>query len=189
VAGPVAKALHYDPSWRDFEGLAEHLLSGIDYDGRSILLAFQQIAEEEGRVFTREQAKTILAGRAERARKFLTEKSGELAQLVEDALAGKLTPRAYPEGAKVAYADGRPVGYVQPEHVYMASDTPGGTATYRRGEGLVAFADTRPPRVPDLPIVDPFEAAPEPEKPKKAKGLRLLRDAAGRLLGVEEKEE
>jgi hypothetical protein len=182
VAGPVAKALYYDPSWRDFEGVAEHLLSGIDYDGRSILLAFQQIAEEEGRTFTREQAKTILAGRAERARKFLTEKSGELAQLVEDALAGKLTPRAYPEGAKVAYAHGQVIGYVQPEHVYMAAER--GGSTHRQQEGLVKLADTHPPRLAELPLVDPFEAPPEPKPKAVTKPLRLIRDGAGRLLGI-----
>src|SRR6266540_1125111 len=82
VAGPVAKALHLDPTWRDFEGLAVHLLSGVDNDGRRILLAFEQKAQEEGRRFSRQQALKILAGRAERARKLLTEKAGEVARIV-----------------------------------------------------------------------------------------------------------
>jgi hypothetical protein len=184
VAGPVAKALHLDPRWHDFEGLAEHLLSGVDHDGRSVLLAFEQKAQEEGRRFTRQQALKILAGRAERARKRLTEKAGEVARIVEDALAGTLQPRAYPEGAKIAYANGQPLGYVR-EHLYAASDH--GAASYERG-GLVKLADTRPPRVDELPIVDPFEAEAEPEaKPKKA--LRLIRDSMSRLVGIEETEE
>jgi hypothetical protein len=105
IVGPVAKAMHLDPSWRDFDGLAHHFLSGLDNDGRTILLAFQQKAEETGRQLTRDEARKILAGRAERARKFLIENRNKLAQLVDDALAGKLEPRAYPEGAKLAYAD------------------------------------------------------------------------------------
>jgi hypothetical protein len=184
VAGPVARALFLDPTWRDFEGLAEHLLSGVDNDGRSILLAFEQKAEKDGKRLTRQQALKVLAGRAERARKLLTEKAGEVARIVEDALAGKLQPRAYPEGAKIAYANGKPVGYVR-EHMYAASDT--GEASYERG-GLVKFADTRPPKVRELPIVDPFEAVAEPEKPKRPKGLRIIRDAAERILGIEETE-
>jgi hypothetical protein len=189
VAGPVAKALHLDPTWRDFEGLAEHLLSGVDNDGRSVLLCFEQKAQEEGRRFTRQQALRIVAGRAERARKLLTEKAGEVAQIVEDALAGKLQPRAYPEGAKLAYANGKPLGYVQQENMYAAGDD-GGPAILVRGGGVIKFADTRPPKVDELPIVDPFlaEAVPEQEaKPKKA--LRLIRDSMSRLVGIEETEE
>src|SRR6266540_4560597 len=56
VAGPVSKALFLDPTWRDFEGLAEYLLSGVDRDGRSILYAFEQKAERDGRRLTRKQA-------------------------------------------------------------------------------------------------------------------------------------
>ena len=178
VAGPVAKALHLDPTWQDFEGLAEHLLSGLDNDGRSILYAFEQKAEKEGKRLTRQQAFKVLAGRAERVRKFLIERTGEVAQIVEDGLAGKLQPRAAPVGAKLAFSEGRAIGYVR-EHVY--SQDADGKVTYERG-GVIPLADTSPPRVDELPIVDPF-LEPEPPKPKP-KPLRILRDAAGRVLGI-----
>jgi hypothetical protein len=101
----------------------------------------------------------MLAGRAERARKFVIENRSKLAQLVDDALAGKLQPRAFPEGAKLGYANGEAIGYVQSEHVYVADAR---RSMYQRREGLVPFSSTDPPRISHLPVVDPF--APEPER-------------------------
>ena len=154
LGGIVAERLSEDPSWRRFRTEATRLLESSDDEAKRVRIHVAL----SGRQFTKPAAVDYLADALEECARILSSRGVEFAEEVEAIYNGEREPHAYPSGAKIAYQDGRPIGYVR-EHVYTRSFN--GAATYERG-GVVPFEDTSLPRslreykeLPDVRFADP----------------------------------
>lgn len=164
LGGIVAERLHEDPTWRRFRTEATRLTESSDDEAKRVRIHLAL----SGKRWTKASAVDYLTDALEETARILTARGVEFAEEVEAIYNGEREPRAYPEGAKIAYQNGKPVGYVR-EHVYTRSFD--GEATYERG-GVVPFENTSVPSsvrdYKDLPDV----RFAEPEAPRSRKARR-----------------